>query len=187
MFCAKCGAEILSDAVGNYLQNCASPPFPTDRYDPFPQQDDGQRRFASNPSSPVRSRQSSPPRFNTTGASQQRPRSASTKRASKENVAPVRGLYPSVIKKGSSKEYLARTVDSEETASFKHQIRMLQEDLARRVEEEARVQQMNQQLRERLELFQAQNDDNVERAERELSALMQVWQISILIHPRVHI
>ena len=99
----------------------------------------------------------------------------------------MRGLYPSVIKKGSSKEYLARTVDSEETASFKHQIRMLQEDLARRVEEEARVQQMNQQLRERLELFQAQNDDNVERAERELSALMQVWQISILIHTRVHI
>eukprot|EP00898_Chlorokybus_atmophyticus_P005974 jgi/Chlat1/6378/Chrsp44S00450 len=58
-----------------------------------------------------------------------------------------------------------------DTLSLLQQVEALQKDLDLHMQGEARLQNINLQLRERLELFQKQNHENVERAEAELTNL----------------
>eukprot|EP01028_Stygiella_incarcerata_P009020 TRINITY_DN409_c0_g1_i2.p1 TRINITY_DN409_c0_g1~~TRINITY_DN409_c0_g1_i2.p1 ORF type:complete len:1763 (-),score=566.38 TRINITY_DN409_c0_g1_i2:291-5579(-) len=63
--------------------------------------------------------------------------------------------------------------DSEELESMRKQVEMLQTDIERRVEDEARLQRLNAQLRERLEMYQSQNRENIDKAEEELLSMQK--------------
>jgi chromosome segregation ATPase len=56
---------------------------------------------------------------------------------------------------------------------MRKQVEMLQTDIDRRVEDEARLQRLNAQLRERLEMYQSQNRENIDKAEEELISMQK--------------
>ena len=58
--------------------------------------------------------------------------------------------------------------NSTQIAALKQQVALLEADIAQRVEDETRMQRIQNQLRERLEVFQQQNEENVARAEQEM-------------------
>jgi hypothetical protein len=61
--------------------------------------------------------------------------------------------------------------DLQSVAGLQRQVELLQRDIEQHVATETMFQNVNIQLRERLELFQRQNQENVDRAEEEISRL----------------
>lgn len=129
-----------------------------DAHDYAGYQDARAPRHGSNPSSPARQRhtQEYPAHGGTImvqrAAVAPHARGGSLKRTggSKENLQgasnvmrpPPTSLYPAgAVKSRPSREIGGRAGEGDDSMSFKQQIRALQEDLARRVEEEVRIQQ----------------------------------------------
>ncbi|KAH6556760.1 hypothetical protein KP509_1Z157500 [Ceratopteris richardii] len=72
-----------------------------------------------------------------------------------------------------------------DAATLRRQVAALQVDLEAHIDGEHRLQTINQQLRERLELYMKQNHENVERAEKELNALHEDMEQTLELQRRL--
>ncbi|KAG6550919.1 hypothetical protein Mapa_007534 [Marchantia paleacea] len=72
-----------------------------------------------------------------------------------------------------------------DAATLRRQVAALQIDLEAHIDGEQRLQSINQQLRERLELYMKQNHENVERAESELNILHEDMEQTLELQRRL--
>ncbi|KAG0604409.1 hypothetical protein M758_10G169900 [Ceratodon purpureus] len=72
-----------------------------------------------------------------------------------------------------------------DAATLRRQVAALQIDLEAHIDGEQRLQSINQQLRERLELYMKQNHENVERAESELNTLHEDMEQTLELQRRL--
>ncbi|KAJ7563277.1 hypothetical protein O6H91_03G104200 [Diphasiastrum complanatum] len=72
-----------------------------------------------------------------------------------------------------------------DAATLRRQVAALQSDLEAHMESEQYLQSINQQLRERLELYMKQNHENVERAESELNTLHEDMEQTLELQQRL--
>ncbi|CAM6079900.1 unnamed protein product [Sphagnum tenellum] len=72
-----------------------------------------------------------------------------------------------------------------DAATLRRQVAALQIDLEAHIDGEQRLQSINQQLRERLELYMKQNHENVERAETELNTLHEDMEHTLELQRRL--
>ncbi|KAG0609891.1 hypothetical protein M758_7G021800 [Ceratodon purpureus] len=72
-----------------------------------------------------------------------------------------------------------------DAATLRRQVAALQIDLEAHIDGEQRLQSINQQLRERLEVYMKQNHENVERAETELNTLHEDMEQTLELQRRL--
>eukprot|EP01018_Ginkgo_biloba_P021968 Gb_12646 [translate_table: standard] len=72
-----------------------------------------------------------------------------------------------------------------DAATLRRQVESLQLDLQAHMESEQQLRAINQQLRDRLEMYMKQNHENVERAENELNTLHEDMEQTLALQARL--